>query len=453
MHIGKKKILLLGMLIFLVNAFFVFATKEAYAQKIDFSFQYSSEESNMVQVFYSDSSDGFGEGKSIKYDKLTGPTKVTATIPTSTRWIRIDFADNVESDNVLKEFAFVKEGSKVTLSDLSKDIEMHEGELIKADTEMKISANGNDSFVVFSLDEAEIEECISLGDHTYTTTAIILCIGYDILCVILLLFVRKNEFTKDIIRNRKLIWNLSVNDFKTKFSGSFFGIFWAFVSPVVTILVYWFVFQVGLRSAPIGDIPFVLWLIAGIVPWFFFQEALTTGTNCLIDYSYLVKKVVFQINILPIVKIISSLFVHVFFICFALIVYACYGLLPNLYTLQIIYYLFAMVTFVLALSFLTCSLVVFFKDLGQIIQIFMQVGVWMTPILWNASMIPSGFEWVFKLNPMYYIVDGYRDALINHVWFWEKAGWTLGFWAFTLIIIYVGIKMFKKLKVHFADVL
>ena len=115
-----------------------------------------------------------------------------------------------------------------------------------------------------------------------------------------------------LLKEGKLVWKLSKNDFKTKFAGSYLGTIWAFVQPVVTILVYWFVFEKALGSQ--GQItrdgieaPFVIWLMAGLVPWFFFQDALTGGTAVLQEYDYLVKKVVFQIHILPVVKMISAL--------------------------------------------------------------------------------------------------------------------------------------------------
>lgn len=132
--------------------------------------------------------------------------------------------------------------------------------------------------------------------------------------------IKQANMLKEIISNRKLIWDLSKNDFKTRFAGSYLGIIWAFVQPIVTVLVYWFVFEKGMHASGINlrsgiTAPFVLWLIAGLVPWFFFQEVLSGGTNALMEYSYLVKKVVFQIDILPIIKLISALFVHLFFYC------------------------------------------------------------------------------------------------------------------------------------------
>lgn len=110
------------------------------------------------------------------------------------------------------------------------------------------------------------------------------------LIVLFLLRKRLLVLPKELLQNRKLILKLSVNDFKTKYAGSYLGIVWAFVQPIVTILVYWFVFSVGLRSGNVDNYPFVLYLTTGIIPWFFFQDALNGGTNALLEYNYLVKR-------------------------------------------------------------------------------------------------------------------------------------------------------------------
>lgn len=263
------------------------------------------------------------------------------------------------------------------------------------------------------------------------------------------------ELPTELYHNRKLIFSLAKNDFKTKYAGSYLGIVWAFVQPVVTILVYWFVFQVGFRSNDVSEFPFVLYLTSGIVPWFFFQDALNGGTNALIEYNYLVKKVVFKISILPIVKIISAAFVHVFFVCFAMFICTLYGYHPSLYSLQFIYYFICVFVFVLGLVYATSAIVVFFKDLTQIIGIFLQIGIWMTPIMWDVKMLEAYplLLKLFKLNPVYYVVTGYRDSFLGHVGFWEHWKWGIYFWAVTAILFVTGSIIFKRLKVHFADVL
>ena len=112
---------------------------------------------------------------------------------------------------------------------------------------------------------------------------------------------------KGIIEKRKLIWDLAKADFKKRFVGSYFGVVWMFVQPLVTILIYAFLFgEYGFKSPPpVPGASYVIWMVPGIVPWFYFSEALNSGTNCLQEYHYLVKKVVFQVEMLPIIKLIS----------------------------------------------------------------------------------------------------------------------------------------------------
>lgn len=263
---------------------------------------------------------------------------------------------------------------------------------------------------------------------------------------------------KDIFANMGLIKELAKNDFKKKFAGSYFGILWAFVSPIVTICVYWFVFTVGMRGGA-GDVdgyPYVLWMIAGLIPWFLFSEILTGGTNVLIEYTYLVKKIVFNISILPVMKIVTATVIHLFFVLLMVAIFAFTGHFPTLYMLQLPYYLIATWILSAALVFITSAIVVFFKDLTQVVTIFLQVFIWITPIMWQDTQMLAAHPavgFIIRLNPMYYIVYGYRDAMIYHVWFWEKPGMTLYFWVVTILLFLLGSSVFKRLKPHFADVI
>ena len=279
-------------------------------------------------------------------------------------------------------------------------------------------------------------------------------------CVIFGLFYDKIFIIpKELFASRELIWKLAKNDFKKRYAGSYLGFLWALVQPVITVVMYWIVFDVvfDTRSQMIAsgvEVPYVLYLTAGLVPWFYFSEAIINGTNALLEYSYLVKKVVFKISILPIIKIIAATFIHVFFTVVLLIVACCYGYYPNIYTIQLIYYTFCMFVLVLGFSYCTCAIVVFFRDLGQIINIILQVGMWATPILWDINMIKDErLIILFKLNPVVYIVNGYRSSIYEQRWFFEHFYSSTYFWIFTVTLFCVGSLIFKKLKVHFADVL
>lgn len=261
-----------------------------------------------------------------------------------------------------------------------------------------------------------------------------------------------------IWKNRNIIWKLSKNDFKKRYAGSYLGKVWAFVQPIVTVVMYWIVFDLILKTkaqlvASGVDLPYVLYLTAGLVPWFYFSEALTGGTNALIEYNYLVKKVVFNINILPIIKVVSASFTHIFFACILIVITLLYGYPPSLYMLQIIYYTFCVTILTLGAIYATSAIVIFFKDLQQIINIGLQLGMWATPILWDLGMLGGKAGMLIRLNPLCYIVSGYRDAVSGQKWFWQDGWYTLYFWAFTIILFFIGNRIFNKLKIHFADVM
>src|SRR6266702_6798577 len=156
-------------------------------------------------------------------------------------------------------------------------------------------------------------------------------------------------FLSELLSKRHIILELTKRDFKQKYLGSYLGMLWAFVHPFIYIMILWFVFQVGFKSAPMDNFPFILWMMTGLIPWFFFSECLATATNAILDNSFLVKKVVFSMGMLPLVKILSSLIIHLFFIAVIFLMFAAYGHLPSIYNLQVFYYLFAMMVLLLGL--------------------------------------------------------------------------------------------------------
>lgn len=253
------------------------------------------------------------------------------------------------------------------------------------------------------------------------------------------------------MKNLMQIMRLSVNDLKTKYSATALGIVWAFIQPICTLLVFWFVFQVGLRTNPIDDVPYILWYIVAYIPWIYFSDILSYGVNCLIDYNYLVKKVKFNVNYLPLIRVLSALFIHLFFIGFIYIMYSCYHFKISLFSIQMIYYTLAITILgwgcIMFLSALTC----FFKDIANIVNIILQIGFWATPILWNIEDTESTIKFIIQLNPVCYIVTGYRDSMIYNIPFWKRPHETIYFWVLTAIICILGTWTFNKMKVHFAD--
>ena len=260
----------------------------------------------------------------------------------------------------------------------------------------------------------------------------------------------------DIFKNRNMIFSLAKSDFKKRFVGSYFGIVWMFVQPLATILVYTLIFQVGFKTIPpIPNIPYVIWLIPGIIPWFYFQDAIIQGTGCLYEYNFLVKKVVFNVSMLPVVKLVSVFFAHVCFVIMMFVVFLFARVTITINVLWIIYFSFATSALALGIIYFTSSVNVFFKDMAQIVGILMQFGIWMAPIMYDEGIFMDKAPLIctlLKFNPFYYIVKGYRYAMVGEL-FPDFLKLTVYFWFITIVIFIFGSKLFNNLKIHFSDVL
>ncbi len=468
----KKKAILALLAIFavLINVF-LFTYPKANAEDTTLSFTIVGSEAANIQVYYgADSNFAAGNQTTAVYKTKGEAETLSFTVPSDAEYVRIDFGSLPAEYTVSgMTYSWNKTSYNVSMLSFGADsaLEVNDIEnLVGDDGQFSLTVTGEDPFITAAAGPHGFKDEAAAHANMMGTVRNVFFAGiFD--AAILLLFIFRKKFSSlpiELWQNRVLILQLAKNDFKTKYAGSVFGIIWAFIQPTVTVVVYWFVFQIGLgagdKVSPAGvTYAFVLWLMAGLVPWFFFQDTLVGGTNALLEYTYLVKKVVFKISILPIVKEISALFVHLFFIGLMMVLYTLAGHFPNLYWLQVFYYSGCLFMYCLGVSFATCAIVVFFRDLSQIITIIIQVQVWLTPIMWDfndmaaSGRMPGWLIQLFKLNPMFYIVHGYRDSMINQVWFFERLNLTVYFWVVTGIFFVLGAFIFKRLKVHFADTL
>ena len=461
---SKKKIIAIVVLIFFAIISNILILKYVRISSIDeadviLSIDIKASDSDYFQVFYNDELD-FSEDKSVSvyYEENEGKVALDFPINLSDNFLRIDLG-NKPMDIEISAISILVYGKKY-------DINVYDVFSVKEnlnqiknvqDTENGVFVNteGGDPHVLFMFNTLELNDLATKQiEKKSLYINVIFCLLIDLIIFVGIKKLKSfAEIPLGIIKERKLIWNLSKNDFKTKYAGSYLGIIWAFVQPIITVLVYWFVFEVGLKSGRVSEYPFILFLMSGLVPGFFFSDSLNGGTTSLIEYNYLVKKVVFNISVLPVVKVVSALFVHVFFIFVVGVVCIAYGYNIDVYWLQIPYYVICTIVLVLGLTYFTSTIVCFFRDLTQIISIVLQVGMWITPIMWQVSILSPTLQTIFKLNPMYYVVEGYRNCFLGDAWFWEDMTWTICFWITTVLIFGLGIATFKKLRIHFADVL
>lgn len=261
------------------------------------------------------------------------------------------------------------------------------------------------------------------------------------------------QFIGEVYERRGQIYDLTRRDFTDRYSGSFLGMMWAFLEPLAMMSIMWAVFSLGLKVRPSGEFPFVAYLFTGQIAYNFFGDAIGASAGVIRAYSFLVKKVKFRIAILPIVKINSALIIHAIFLFIVMAIIWASGVKPTLFWFQACYYMVSLLFLLLGLSWLFSALGVFIKDIANVIQIFISFGFWLTPIFWDKNMVPPKYQIYLYLNPMFYIVQGYRDSFLYRVPFWAHPVNTLYFWGLSSLTLLCGIVVFKKLRPHFADIL
>ncbi len=261
------------------------------------------------------------------------------------------------------------------------------------------------------------------------------------------------NFLKRLYKYRTVIATMALQEIKNRYIGTLGGVFWTIINPLLIILVYWFVFSMGLKVQPVGNVPFIVYFCAGLIPWMTFNDTLTTNTNAIAQNSYLVKKMVFPTEILPIVNLTANLITHCILLIILSVIIAFSRISFSVFNLQFLYYLAALCIFCMGLSWTLSSINVFFRDTAVILGVITNIWFWLTPIVWIIEMLPSDYQPFIKLNPMFYIVDGYRKSFIYHTPFWENYGLGLYFWGTSLIFFIIGGMVFKRLKPEFADVL
>jgi ABC-type polysaccharide/polyol phosphate export permease len=261
------------------------------------------------------------------------------------------------------------------------------------------------------------------------------------------------SFLKLIFDQRYLIFSMAKREVESQYIGSLLGFVWTFINPLVMILVFWFVFSVGFKVQPHHDVPFVAWLTAGMAIWFAFSDMVSGSSTIIISNASLIKKSFFSPQILPVVKVLSCLITHSVFLAVLLALLAFQNMPFSLYFLQAIYYLFCMSFLAVGLSWAVSALNVFIRDVGQIVGVFLQLGFWLTPIFWDIQIMPQKIHTLIKLNPMYYVVQGYRESFIYFLPFWHHPYQSVYFWLVALVTFILGAYIFRKLKPQFADVL
>lgn len=244
--------------------------------------------------------------------------------------------------------------------------------------------------------------------------------------------------------------NLTRREIKGRFSQSLFGAGWAIAQPLATMAVFTLVFA-RLGQMPSDGAPYPLFAYAALVPWFFFSNSVNSGTMSLITYRNIVTKTYFPREIVPLAQVCSRLvdFAAASTLYALLMLY--YGIGIGAWGVLIPVFFLLLVMFTLGVTFLTSATNVFYRDVNPVVQISLQLWLYVTPVAYPLSAVPDGYRWFFLLNPLTGVVEGLRSVLV----FGREPDWAVvGISAAMISAIFVvSIVLFKRTDKYFADVI
>lgn len=264
------------------------------------------------------------------------------------------------------------------------------------------------------------------------------------------------EVIKSHFEYRKQILKLAKSDIIKTYKGAALGWLWAIIKPAITIFVFWFAFSIGLRSGkPIEGYPFFLWLIAGMIPWFFMRDSITGGASSLRRYTYLVTKIKFPICTIPTFVALSLFIVHVGLMAIVIVVYMAYGYMPDIYYLQLPFYMFLMFLFFSTWGLFASVLSAMSRDFLNLVKSITTALFWLSGIIYDVSRIENHpiIKDILLFNPVTIVANGYRDSFVYKQWFWENPQRLINFGIVYLVMLVLAIWAFKKLRKDVPDVL
>lgn len=246
------------------------------------------------------------------------------------------------------------------------------------------------------------------------------------------------------------------SDLKKTYRGALFGWAWSLVRPTLMIFVYWFVLGKGLRAeSTLGEgVSYISWLLVGIVPWFYIRDMLSSGTSAFKKYRYLVTKVKFPVSTIPTFIGFSNLLVHLILTGIVIVVLLLSGNDFAATALQLPLYIFLMYIMMVSWSFFAAPLAAISKDFHNLIKSTSQILFWMSGILFSIDVINNDLaKTLLRLNPINFIVEGYRKSLVENEWFYEDAQGFATFLIMLAIFIVFSLYTYRRSATEMADTL
>ncbi|WML24863.1 ABC transporter permease [Neobacillus sp. OS1-33] len=268
---------------------------------------------------------------------------------------------------------------------------------------------------------------------------------------------------KEQISSFYLILRLSAFELKSANTNNYLGRLWEILNPMIQLTIYWFVFGAGIRKGrevPMDNgmqVPFFIWMVTGMIVWFFVNPAISASSRSIYSRIQLIAKMSFPMSAIPSFVIMANFYTHLLLVAVVTIFLQFTEFKLSIYFIQLPYFMVATLLFLLALALVTSTLSTIVRDVQQVVQSVLKMLLYLTPLLWQtSSLMINGIDFAFilKLNPLYYIVEGYRAALLGTTWYpAEYPQLTLYFWITVLVLFLIGSVLHLKFRNRFVDYL
>lgn len=254
---------------------------------------------------------------------------------------------------------------------------------------------------------------------------------------------------------RKQIANLAVMDIRKTVRGAVLGWVWLFVKPLTYIAVFWFALDLGLRAGDsVGDYPYILWLVAGLVPWFFMQDMLSTGANVYKRYPFLVNRIRFPLSAISTFYVLSQFLIDLMLIVLVLVVCVLTQTGISIYLIQLPFVFLAMFLFWVCFSIMVSPLSALSKDFNNLLKAFGTPIFWISGIIFNVhSLNIPAIQTILAFNPVTFFVTASRASFCDQYWIWEKPELLLPFLAVFVATFVLAVLSYHRLRRDVADVL
>lgn len=265
---------------------------------------------------------------------------------------------------------------------------------------------------------------------------------------------------KEEIDSFYLIRRLSLYEMKSANSDNYLGMLWEVINPMIQITIYWFVFGYGIRrNTPVAldahhQVEFLPWMLSGIVVWFFVNPSILQGSKSIYQRIRFIAKMSFPMSAIPAYVIMAKFYQHLALVVIITIILQFTGFPISIYFIQLPYYMFAAFALLLSISLITSTLSTIIRDVQMVVQSIMRVLIYLSPFLWTPDRLPHFVQEVMALNPLYYLAEGYRSALLGTSWYaLDQLSYTVYFWIVVVVLFMFGAKVHLKFRDHFIDYL